>query len=313
VVGTFEILLRTANAYVCNQLALDTGAIAGHCVVHGKRLSSLKGVPVQILHQLGRLNPNSQKLKFVRIGRSIPISALTFLFILSTGSIALAQSSWSDLGKTKQATAAAGAKASAPECLQKAVEKLNNEGPEKALDMFRSCARDNANSPEAQQALGFVYFQAKQPKEAADALKQSLKLDPNNVQTRALLGKVYSHEPDKLDLAEELLKGVLETHPEMNDARMDLFLVYAQKKQVEKALAQFKRVLATESSYAVYHLYAAQLFNNMGLKEQAKKECERSLVLVPGFPPAKEFLKVLEQSNASGPAGSSQPEATEKK
>lgn len=268
---------------------------------------------MQIFCHPGRLSTIGLKWTAVRIGRSVPVLALTLLVPVWAGSIALGQTPWSELGKTKPGAAAGESKAPGPECLQKAQEKLNSEGPDKALDMFRSCARDNANSAEAQHALGVVYFLAKKPKEAAESLKLSLKLDPNSVQTRSMLGKIYSFEEDKLDLAEELLKGVLESHPELNDARMDLGRVYARKKQLEKALGEFGRVLAGERKFALYHLEVGRLLAAMGLKEEAKKQFERSLVLEPEFQPAKEHLKLLEQPSARGPAGASQPGSTDKK
>jgi tetratricopeptide (TPR) repeat protein len=268
---------------------------------------------VQIFRHVNKLRPACLNGRVGHIIGSSAIFALGLLFTISTSSLVSAQTLWSDSGKNKSGPTAVERKSPGPECLQKAREKLNSEGPEKALDMFRSCARDNANSPEAQMALGLVYFWAKQPKEAAEALKQTLKLDPNNVQARALLGKVYSIEADKLDLAEELLRGVLDTHPELNDSRVDLARVYAQKRQVEKALAEYERVLATERNYALYHVELGRLLAAMGLKEKAKKEFERSLVLLPEFQPAKEHLKLLEQPNTPGPAGSAPPGSDDKK
>jgi tetratricopeptide (TPR) repeat protein len=259
------------------------------------------------------MNPIRSKRTITGMGRCVPVYALTLLFLVSAATITRGQTPWSELGKTKPGATTAESKTRGPECLQKAQEELNSEGPEKALDMFRSCARDNANSPEIQHALGVVYLLAKKPKDAADALKQSLKLDPNNAQSRAMLGKIYSFEEDRLDLAEDLLKGVLESHPEMSDARMDLGRVYARKKQLDKALAEFGRVLAGERKFALYHLEAGRLLAAMGLKEEARKQFERSLLLEPEFQPAKEHLKLLEQQGPQGPAGASQPGSTDKK
>lgn len=202
-------------------------------------------------------------------------------------------------------------KGAVPDCLVKAHEKFIKEGPYKSLDLFRACCKELPDNPLVHFWTGMVYFAARQPKDAADSFKTVLKLDPQNIQAKAMLGKVYSFEDDKLDLAEELLSGVLASHPELDDARIDLGRVYGRKKQLDKALKEFGRVLVHEKRFAVYHLELGRIFMSLGAKDEAKKQFERALVLEPGFAAAEEGLKQLDQQ-AKGAAPSGTPPAQPK-
>jgi len=236
---------------------------------------------------------------------------LVYLFVLSLTIVAvggLTAAAQTPPGQTPPAPPIAGptpeAKGAVPDCLVKAHEKFVKEGPYKALDLFRACCKELPDNPLVHFWTGMVYFAARQPKDAADSFKTVLKLDPKNLQAKAMLGKVYSFEDDKLDLAEELLTGVLESHPELDDARIDLGRVFGKKKQLDKALKEFGRVLVHEKRFAVYHLELGRIFMSLGAADEAKKQFERALVLEPGFAAAEEGLKQLDQqTKAAGPGG----------
>jgi tetratricopeptide (TPR) repeat protein len=138
-------------------------------------------------------------------------------------------------------------------------------------------------------------------------MQEALKLDPNNRQIRAMLGKLYSFDEEKLSLGEELLNGVLENNPENDDARIDRARIYARKKQMDKAFPEFSRVLASEKRFALYHLELGRILMGGGLYEEARKQFERSLVLEPGFQAAEEQLKLLEREVAKGGTPESRP------
>lgn len=191
------------------------------------------------------------------------------------------------------------------ECLRKAHEKLEKEGPYKSLDSFRACARQFPDSAFARFWLGSVFFLARQPGDAITEMQEAFKLEPNNPQIRATLGKFYSFDDEKLSLAEELLQSVLESSPEHDDARIDLGRVYGKRKEMDKAFREFGRVLAGEKRFAVYHLELGRILMGGGLFEEARKQFERSLVLEPGFQAAEEQLRILDRD--AGKAGTREP------
>jgi tetratricopeptide (TPR) repeat protein len=184
------------------------------------------------------------------------------------------------------------------ECLRKGQEKLEKEGPYKSLDAFRACARQFPDSAFVRFWLGTALFLGRQPADAVTEMQEALKIDPDNRQIRAMLGKLYSFDEEKLSLAEELLNSVLESNPEHDDARIDLGRVYGRRKEMDKAFREFGRVLAGEKRFAVYHLELGRILMGGGLYEDARKQFERSLVLEPGFQAAEEQLKILDREAA---------------
>jgi tetratricopeptide (TPR) repeat protein len=234
----------------------------------------------------------------------------TFLVANIVVSFLLAQSAL--LAQTSAPPKTEGAGVSRPEiplpvqeCLRKGQEKMEKEGPYKSLDSFRACVRQFPDSAFAHFWLGSAFFLARQPAEAITEMQQALKIEPNNLQIRAMLGKLYSFDDGKLALAEELLNSVLENNPEHDDARIDLGRVYGRRKEMDKAFREFARVLAGEKRFAVYHLELGRILMGGGQFEEARKQFERSLVLEPGFQAAEEQLKILDREAAK--AGTTEP------
>jgi tetratricopeptide (TPR) repeat protein len=191
-----------------------------------------------------------------------------------------------------------GEKGEISECLKKAHIALRKNGPIKAVEDFKICTRKFPKSPFPFLGLAMTYFMAQKLDEAADQFKQVLKIDPDNQEARAMLGKIYSLDKNKLALAEDLLKEVVRKNPYHFDARIDLARAYARQKKIKKALAQFGIVLSTEKRFARYHLELGSLFMAGGALPQARKEFERALVLYPNLDQAKKQLKKLEQKEA---------------
>jgi tetratricopeptide (TPR) repeat protein len=187
-------------------------------------------------------------------------------------------------------------------CLHEAHVKLMKEGPEKALDAFRECAKQFPDSPDAHFALGMCYFVARQPEEAAEELNRVIKLQPEHTAARAMLGKLYSFDDSKLSLAEELLKQVVKANPYFEDAIFDLGRVYAKRGDTEKALAHFARVLASEQRFALYHFELGRIMATAGALDKAKVEFQRALVLYPNFKAAEEELRKLGQKPGESPS-----------
>jgi tetratricopeptide (TPR) repeat protein len=206
-----------------------------------------------------------------------------------------------------------GPKTPLPECVQEAVKRLEKEGPYKSVELFSECAKKLPDSVPAHFLLGVVSFMAKQPEDAVKAFKEVLKLDPKNLEAKAALGKLYSFDKEKLDLAQEILEGILEVNPTNEDVRFDLGRVYALRGQVDKASREFSQVLSSERRFAMYHFEIGTILMAQGADKEARREFERALILQPGLPPAEEQLRALDRKAAGGATTPGAPQENKSK
>ncbi len=125
---------------------------------------------------------------------------------------------------------------------------------------------------------------------ATSEFQAVVRLDPDNPLGLAMLGRMYSFDPSKLNVSKELLERSLTIKPDNEEALFDLARVHAQLGDYEKSLDGFRRLLEQEKKFAMYRTELARILIAMGKKDEARKSLEIAVMLAPDFEPAKKLL-----------------------
>ena len=176
------------------------------------------------------------------------------------------------------------------ECMVPGHAALEKGDLNAAKRVFEDCAKKFPASSFARYWLGMVYFFAHDADKATSEFKEVVRLDPNNPLGLAMLGRMYSFDQTKLNLAKELLERSLAQKPDAEDAHFDLARVYAQLGDYEKSMKEFGIILEGESKFALYRTELAKVLVSLGQKDEAKKSLDKALALDPQFEPAKKLL-----------------------
>ncbi|MFH1117178.1 MAG: tetratricopeptide repeat protein [Pseudomonadota bacterium] len=185
-------------------------------------------------------------------------------------------------------------------CLKPGLDALKGEAFDEAVKAFAACVDKQPKSGLARYWLGKAYFYQGKHAEAADALKEAVRLEPNNYRPLYMLARVYSQDDKKLSLAQEILEKVVAGNPEFNEARLALAHTFVKQGDIKKAFVQFNLIFRKERDFARYHTELGRLLSALGQNKQAKKEFERALVLTPDYDMAKRHLEELRNKPEAG-------------
>ena len=159
---------------------------------------------------------------------------------------------------------------------------------------------------------------------AVAALRQSLKLDKNNIDARNLLGLIYYETGEIVAaLSEWVISKNLKTENNLADSYMDMVrnspaqleninqtikkfniaLNYCHQDGFDLAVIQLKKVLSLNSGFIKAHLLLALLYLKNSNWDRAKIEAQRVLKLDSGNVTAKRYLKEADSMLLPGESG----------
>lgn len=159
---------------------------------------------------------------------------------------------------------------------------------------------------------------------AVVSLRQSLKLDKNNIPARNLLGLIYYETGEIVAaLAEWVISKNLQTEDNLADRYMDMVrnspsqlddinqtikkfniaLNYCQQDGLDLAVIQLKKVLSLNPGFLKAHLLLALLYLKAGNYEKAKIEAQKTLQRDTGNVMAKRYLKEADSMLIPGESG----------
>lgn len=159
---------------------------------------------------------------------------------------------------------------------------------------------------------------------AIESLRQSLKLDKNNIDARNLLGLVYFETGEVVPaLSEWVISKNLRTEDNIADYYMDMVrssqsyfeninstikkfniaLNYCQQDSLDLAVIQLKKVLQLNHGFIKAHLLLALLYLKNGNWDKAKIESQKALKLDTGNVTAKRYLKEADSMLLPGESG----------
>jgi tetratricopeptide (TPR) repeat protein len=179
-------------------------------------------------------------------------------------------------------------------CLKKGHEALDKNDLDEATKVFRSCVEQHPKSGLAHYWLGQAYQYGFKMDEAIVETKEALRLEPGNLYGLHALGRLYSLDKNKLDVAEELLTKVAGIDPHFDEARFDLARVYARKGEMDKAFQLFSQLFSQEMRFAVYHAELGKILTASGQERSAMDHYNRALTLQPDYEPAKKLIQELQ-------------------
>ncbi len=159
---------------------------------------------------------------------------------------------------------------------------------------------------------------------AVSALRQSLKLDKNNIDARNLLGLVYYETGEVVAaLSEWVISKNLRAEDNLADKYMDyvrnspsqldninqtikkfnIALNYCHQDGRDLAVIQLKKVLQLNSGFVKAHLLLALIYLNDGKWDKAKIEAQKTLKIDSGNVMAKRYLKEADSMLLPGESG----------
>lgn len=159
---------------------------------------------------------------------------------------------------------------------------------------------------------------------AVESLRQSLKLNKNNIDARNLLGLVYFETGEVVPaLSEWVISKNLRPEENMADGYMDMVrnspaqldninqtikkfniaLNYCHQDSLDLAVIQLKKVLQLNGGFIKAHLLLALLYLKNGNWDRAKVEAQKALKLDTGNLTAKRYLKEADSMLLPGESG----------
>jgi TolA-binding protein len=159
---------------------------------------------------------------------------------------------------------------------------------------------------------------------AVASLRQSLKLDKNNIDARNLLGLIYYETGEVVAaLSEWVISKNLETGENTADYFMDtvrnspakldeinqtikkfnIALNYCKQDSLDLAVIQLKKVLSLNGNFVKAHLLLCLLYLKSGNWDRAKAEAGKALKLDTGNIMAKRYLKEADDMLLPGESG----------
>ncbi len=229
------------------------------------------------------------------------LACLALALFLAAGFI-LALPAWAAKGGEPPRQLPSAEDESAADCLQAGQQAMSRREFRQAAQAFAQCARRFPSDSHAHFWQGMAHFLDQQAQPAGEAFRQVLALEPGHVGALAMLGKLYSFEKPRLAEAEQLLLRALRLRPDLEEARFDLARVYALTGRHNRSLEEFQLLFRGEPRFALYHVELGRILASQGQMEAARREMERALALFPGYAPALEQLKALEQAEKPTPS-----------
>lgn len=150
----------------------------------------------------------------------------------------------------------------------------------RAIPFRKKERRQSAASPETNKFnRGFSYFRDNKFEEAKEQFKEILKIDPNNVRARYIIGQILANQGD-IDNAQKWCEEILIIDPLSLEAHFLLSILYRQKGLVEKAIKSLKKVLYIDCNFVLGYFQLANYY----------REMEKNKLAIKYFNNAKEIL-----------------------
>jgi tetratricopeptide (TPR) repeat protein len=145
---------------------------------------------------------------------------------------------------------------------------------DRALEEFRSAAAKNPRMARAWRCIGFLYSARKEWEPAIAALREGVRLAPDDPDTRFNLGFIY-HETRRLDEAIEQFEEVIRLQPTMDRAWYGIGIINFDRGDYQRAIKYLLEAARLQffNPYAGYYLAVA--FHRAGEHDKAVNEYHR--------------------------------------
>ena len=142
-----------------------------------------------------------------------------------------------------------------------------------AIQQFRDAVKANPREPNVHYELGYLLWTQKQNQEAASEFQAELANDPNHAQAMAYLADIdlQSQHPES---AQPLLEKAVAINPEIEQAHLDLGILYAGAGRQQDALRELMLAEKQAPEDVNVHWRLGRLYRSMGKSDEAKAEFE---------------------------------------
>ncbi len=141
---------------------------------------------------------------------------------------------------------------------------------DKATQMFQTSVDINPQSPWAHFRLGWVSVRNGHKVKGIGHLRESLKIDPNNVDVLTKLGEVLMREAEGLDEAQQYLEKAISIDQNQPDALVALGKVYEKKNDLQKAIECYEKAIELPVQNINAYFY-------LGIIYEKKKDYKKSM------------------------------------
>ncbi|MGA3026431.1 MAG: tetratricopeptide repeat protein [Bryobacteraceae bacterium] len=142
---------------------------------------------------------------------------------------------------------------------------------EQAIAELRAVLEKFPSEPNIHFGIGYIYWTQHKDDEAEQELKLEVVQDPANAHAWTLLGDIEIRG-DRPAQARPLLEKALAIDPSIHIERLDLGIVYAEDKQYDRAIAEFKEAIRLDDARPDAHLQLARVYQQTGKAADAEAE-----------------------------------------
>lgn len=163
---------------------------------------------------------------------------------------------------------------------------FKNPKAEKRANRLRKILIINPDDVEKRIELGRIFLSEEMTQEAIIELKKALLTDPERIDALLLLSLAFQKLPrPDLTKALELLKEASEIEPDNADVHLNLAQVHNKLKNEDEAIDEFNYAIELSNDSATLvsvHLGLMAIYEKRGESEKANKEYEAAYEIYPG-------------------------------
>jgi tetratricopeptide (TPR) repeat protein len=144
-----------------------------------------------------------------------------------------------------------------------------------AIQQFRAAVKADPSTPDVHFGLGYLLWTQKQNEEAASEFQAELARNPNHAQAMTYLADI-DLQTQHLEAALPLLEKAIRIDPSIEQAHLDLGILYADGGRHEDALRELKEAEKQAPTDVDVHWRLGRLYKTMGNKNEAKTEFDQA-------------------------------------
>jgi tetratricopeptide (TPR) repeat protein len=145
--------------------------------------------------------------------------------------------------------------------------------PEKAIDEYRQALQTDPAIPNANFAIGYLYFRQQDSENAREWLLKEAQKGCHSL-ANFYLGEIARADKEG-QKAEALYRRAIECDSSNGDAHLRLGLVLGDQKRYQEAIAQLKEAIRCEPNESSPHYHLASLYRRIGRTEAAEVEYKK--------------------------------------
>jgi tetratricopeptide (TPR) repeat protein len=153
----------------------------------------------------------------------------------------------------------------------------NNDRFEEAYEAYEKALLCDEESEYIKRSLAILLIKMDQKEQAARVLEQIISKNPQDIENRILLAKVYS-SLGRIDEAAAIYQSLLEIK-EDHDTLLLLGTLYAQNREYDKAQKILNRLIRVEGDSYLAYYYLARLYRELQYYDKAADSYEKALEL----------------------------------